>query len=152
MIDFKLPVVIEHENGTTEYHVRVYQGALTTEDEGAGLVTGGLGGRLYQSDFRTGGKWGNVVRTRWPWVRQALEWHNERLLVPRPLWVPAGAESLTVRPDPSPEVTSVDGRTNHTQANQTWATIRGGAGTGASDTEANKLFILISCGAGSGQG
>jgi len=39
MIDFKLPVVIEHENGTTEYHVRVYQGALTTEDEGAGLVT-----------------------------------------------------------------------------------------------------------------
>ena len=39
MIDFKLPVVIEHENGTTEYHVRVYQGAVTTEDEGSRPVT-----------------------------------------------------------------------------------------------------------------
>ena len=115
------------------------------------VVTFDLGGRQYQSDFRTGAKWGNIIRTRWPWVRAALEWQNERLIVSRPLWVPAGAESLTVRPDPSPEATSVDGRTNHNQANQTWATIRDGAGTGASDTEANQSFILISCGAASGQ-
>ena len=39
MLDFKLPVVIDHPGGTTEYRVRVYQGAVTTEDEGSRPVT-----------------------------------------------------------------------------------------------------------------
>ena len=43
--------------------------------------------------------------------------------------------SMTFNPDPHPEITSVDGRARHSIAENTWATVRDGAGTHAYDSE-----------------
>jgi hypothetical protein len=49
-----------------------------------------------------------------------------------------GLTTLTAYPDPNPETTTVDGVVSRTVVGEAWATIRSGAGNGASDSVADE--------------
>ena len=50
------------------------------------------------------------------------------------------ATTSTFYPDPNPETTSVDGHLERSGVNETWGTIRAGAGTGAGDSDVNDVY------------
>lgn len=102
----------------------------------------------FQSDFRVGAKWGNVIRYRWLEVKAALDQLNARelfllpkyILVPNGRWVPlvAGATVTTVYPQPDPETVTVDGEVYRdvSQPGESWATLRAGAAVTAAPSSA----------------
>jgi len=59
--------------------------------------------------------------------------------------IPYGTEfgtTSTFYPDTAPETTSVDGYAGRAQANETWATIRGGAGEGANSDDTDSANLV----------
>lgn len=50
--------------------------------------------------------------------------------------------TLTVYPDPDPETTTIDGDARRSSVNETFSTIRGGAGTAMNDTAASHFVTL----------
>jgi hypothetical protein len=105
------------------------------------------------SDVRIGAKWGNVIRYRWSAVKKALDQMNLEILLALPQYVihegrgiplmRGAATTTTAYPDPDTESTSVDGYVQRTNVNETWATIRAGAGNHASDTAGDSEIIAF---------
>lgn len=113
----------------------------------------------YLSDFRIGSKWANVIRYRWEDFKKCEKWYYDRFdptkhinLYPRtsvrPFTKPIEIQSFldfykelnlvatttTVYPDPDPETTTVDGTASRISVDESFSTIRGGAGNSSSDS------------------
>lgn len=99
----------------------------------------------FTMDVRTHQKYAKRLRTQYDAIwRAAHAWDR---FVANPL-VPAlnlGFDTLTVFPDPHPETTTVDGVVGRSTANETWGTIRSGAGT-TSDDISSLVFPTIGSG------
>jgi hypothetical protein len=93
------------------------------------------------SDYRVGAKWANVIRSRFSQFRSAAKYFEVSA------WEQAGksmfalddarvlALTLTAYPDANPETTTMDGFTQRENVSgETWASLRGGAGTTSDDT------------------
>lgn len=124
-------------------------------------ITFSQGGGRHISDFRCGGKWGNVIRTRWQEVSVALAEHEKHArgwVFPheafRSAWkqlasgvmVPAYAgavnTSSTFYPDPNAETNSVDGYESYFNANQPWSTIHDATNSSADDRSDSSTAIV----------
>jgi hypothetical protein len=97
----------------------------------------------FTMDVRTHAKYAMRLRSQFdPIWKAAHAWDR---FVANPL-VPAlnlGFDTLTVYPDPDPESTTVDGQTGRSAVNETWATIRAGAGNDSIDSAAATDTPLI---------
>jgi len=93
------------------------------------------------------------VRSHWVFAQRmyhAFKWvwwtcHAWDLLIAQPL-VPAldlGFATLTAYPDADPETTTVDGQVGRFGVNETWSTIRAGAGNSANDSATASDLIFI---------
>jgi len=94
-------------------------------------------------DVRTHPKYAKRLYYGFAWLWWTL--HAWDQVIANPL-VPAlnvGFDTLTVYPDPDPEVTTVDGVVARNDVDETWSTIRAGAGTAKDDITANFYAFLI---------
>ena len=93
---------------------------------------------------QSGAPRGNVIRKRWAYVHPALErmWIDHLPRVNGRLVPSGGATTVTAKPDAHAESATVDGYVVHTEDGATFATLRGGAGTGSADA-GNELFVYI---------
>lgn len=118
------------------------------------MVTYSLGQRddrqVYLSDCRVGAKWGNVIRYRWQDVKQALDQINLREILRWPRYVlvdgrripvVAGGTETTEFPQPDPETATCDGRAYRNPADESWTSLRGGAGLAAEDLDATTNIL-----------
>ena len=97
--------------------------------------------RRTTTDFRVGAKWANVIRYRWDWfldLSREYAWYMDRGRLPwneiAGVLVHPGP-SLTVYPDPDPETTTVDGYVGRAGVDETWGTLRTGAGNGNGESD-----------------
>ncbi len=74
------------------------------------------------------------------WVIHAWDYFLADRFIPQ--WS-YGFSTLTKYPDPDPETTSVDGNVNRALANETWGTIRAGAGSNAGAAASEDYFIRM---------
>ena len=106
---------------------------------GKNFITGSFYTGEKITDFRTNTKWANVIRTRWTAFQEATRWfYAHSGFVPMFPIIPIGKVRYTTStfyPDPNVESTSVDGYAGRDSVDETWATIRAGAGNSASDTD-----------------
>src|SRR3990167_5462775 len=96
----------------------------------------------YDWDFRIGAKWANVIRFRWEEILGALMWQDaNRFILPavRSKMMMTAAFGGAYFPDPSVEVTSVDGSVGIDAQNAVYGTVRSAAGSFASDAAASVL-------------
>lgn len=109
-------------------------------------VAGGPG-RL-RTTFRTHPKYGKRVyrafRPLW-WAMHGWDWALADRFVPE---LSFGFATLTVYPDPHPEVTSVDGWVGHQSAFASFATLHGGSGNQSDDSSATALAHLMAASSG----
>ena len=116
-------------------------------------------GEANDRDYRvtvayTSNKFGNVVRYRWKAIQAALD----RAMLKWAMTWPSVTPSVRVRqtilgtvttayPDAgSPGTNTVDGNTAHGSDDSTWATVRGGVGTGAGGTQVSGLIMQLGTG------
>lgn len=101
-------------------------------------------GRL-RGDFRTHARFAKRIYYSFKPLWWLLHWWDTFFadrLMPR---LAFGFSTLTVYPDPHPEVTSVDGYARRHGVDEIWADLISGAGTGASDTiTANSIYLYSS--------
>ena len=101
--------------------------------------------RTFTADFRSRDKIRN--RLIYGALPKWEKWAGYVNQVWRPLTVqPAFALEATFRPDPHPETTTVDGYIYRSATNETFATIRGGAGSVASDTSLYFYAVQLTSG------
>jgi hypothetical protein len=87
----------------------------------------------HTADVRTHPKYAKrVYRAAWPvwWMCHAWDWAVADRFVPR---LSFGFATLTAYPDADPETTTVDGYVERSTVDETWGTIRSGAGNVAGD-------------------
>lgn len=106
---------------------------------------------VYTADIRTHAKYAKRIyyafRPLW-WALHAWDWAVADRWVPT--WS-AGFSTLTAYPDPGdPGTTCIDGNVRRDGVDETWATIRGGAGTNA-DAQFNNRVIGFTASATSNQ-
>lgn len=89
------------------------------------------------SDFRTGAKWANIIRYRWPdfaKMAKAFYSHPEFNLHKHDISGRLAATTSTFYPDPGPtETDTVDGMVRRTGVDESLSTLRSGAGSDAFD-------------------
>lgn len=105
------------------------------------------------SEFRIGAKWANVIRFRWKEFSKyaqsfyVKELFGQKIYMPYLEWQGVSVAALTTTtfyPDPNPETTTVDGFAARDGIDETFATIRAGAGTASNDTAGTQLDVLLS--------
>lgn len=102
----------------------------------------GNGTRLW--DFRVGAKWANIIRYRWNEFNDYATWYPGTKTILLPLQSKTYASS-TFYPDPNPESTSVDGfARREVVGGESWASLRGGAGTVSNDSSTGMNVRLSS--------
>lgn len=140
-IDKSFPVVHEIAKNYIRHHDFVTVPKSKENPDGLQRVT--------TSEFRVGAKYANIIRYRWEaWLEYLVDYEVSLFLrtmqkqyVPEYAFVGGRQMSVmhtttTVYPDPDPETTTVDGpvyQEYSAASGQSWATIRGAAGSGASD-------------------
>ena len=100
-------------------------------------------GNYHTAEFRTHDKFGKRLYYAFKPFWYLIHWWDMLIannLAPN---LNLGFDSLTVYPDADPESTSVDGYARRSAVDETWATIRGGAGTGAEDNVADTRMAQI---------
>ncbi len=99
-----------------------------------------LGSRVeLTTDFRTHGKYAkrlyHAFKPVW-WAMHVWDWFAD-VFASR---LSFGFDTLTAYPDPNPETTTVDGFVFRQGVNETWSTIRAGAGN-ANDSTGSDMFV-----------
>ena len=116
---------------------------------GKSHVTCKLDSKYKLSDFRIGTKYGNGIRQRWNEYKAFEKWYWNRYNPTDLLPFKYKSEALlvatttTVYPDPDPETSTVDGIVVREAVSESFATIRGGAGVTAVDTDVVSECMLL---------
>lgn len=108
--------------------------------------------RVTTTDFRVGAKWANLINSQWDWFCELSREYYSLMERKRVLHVGqfapvalfpgfAYGTTTTVYPDADPETTTVDGFVGRSGINETWGTIRAGAGVDANDTSADSVSM-----------
>jgi len=95
------------------------------------------------TEFRSGSKYGKVIRHRWDEFANTAQWFTDLNFgfVTTPV-LASGLRGTTTTVYPSPG-NFEDGRVYRNIASETWSTIQGGAGTDTGPSEATGNFCLI---------